>query len=116
MTLMAEQAPLIAPGHAGRPGTDQPVPWQGARVLPAGPWRGGREWMHRGACTAPEVDPDWFTADEDAPEAAEHVARAKAVCRRCPVRLLCRIHADETGEYGVYDAETHSERTRRLRR
>jgi WhiB family transcriptional regulator, redox-sensing transcriptional regulator len=113
---MAEQALLIGPRGAGRPASSQPVPWQGAHVLPAGPWRAGREWMRRGACTAPEVNPDWFTVEEDAPSAAEQTAKAKAVCQRCPVRLLCRIHADETGEYGVYDAETYSERTRRLRR
>jgi WhiB family transcriptional regulator, redox-sensing transcriptional regulator len=116
MIVMAEQALLTAPGRAGRPAADQPVPWHGARALPAGPWRSGREWMRRGACTAPQVDPDWFTVDEDAPDAAEQIAQAKAVCRRCPVRLLCRIHADETGEYGIYAAETYSERTRRLRR
>jgi WhiB family transcriptional regulator, redox-sensing transcriptional regulator len=92
------------------------VPWHGAHALPGGPWRPGREWMRRGACTQPEVDPNWFTVEEDAPEAAEQVAQAKAVCRGCPVRLWCRIHADETGEYGVYNGETYSERTRRLRR
>jgi hypothetical protein len=27
--------------------------------------------------------------------------------------LWCRIHADQTGEYGVYAAETHTERVRR---
>jgi WhiB family redox-sensing transcriptional regulator len=103
-------------GRAGRPANSQPVPWHGARLLPGGPWRPGREWMRQGACTAPEVDPDWFTVEEDAPNAAEQITRAKAVCRRCPVRLLCRIHADETNDYGVYNAETSSERTRRLRR
>jgi WhiB family transcriptional regulator, redox-sensing transcriptional regulator len=113
---MPEQATLTDYRSAGRPASGQPVPWQGARLLPAGPWRTGREWMRRGACTAPEVDPDWFTVEETAPNAAESIARAKAVCRACPVRLWCRIHADETGEYGVYAGETHTERTRRLRR
>jgi WhiB family redox-sensing transcriptional regulator len=113
---MTLQPQLAAPGRAGRPANDQPVPWHGARLLLGGPWRPGREWMRRGACTAPDVDPDWFTVEETAPGAGEHIARAKAVCRRCPVRLWCRIHADETGEYGVYAGETHTERTRRLRR
>ena len=113
---MAAQATLTGPGRAGRPASSQPVPWLGARVLPGGPWRLGREWMRRGACTAPEVDPDWFTVEETAPDATTAIARAKAVCRACPVRLWCRIHADETGEYGVYAGETHTERTRRLRR
>jgi Transcription factor WhiB len=90
--------------------------WQGARVLPAGPWRPGREWMRQGAYTRPGVDPDWFTVEETAPNATAAIARAKAVCRGCPVRLLCRIHADQTGEYGVYSAETYTERIRRLRR
>jgi WhiB family transcriptional regulator, redox-sensing transcriptional regulator len=100
----------------GRPRGPHVVPWHGARLLPGGPGRSRREWMRRGACTAPEVDPDWFTVEETAPDAEVAIAHAKAVCRRCPVRLLCRIHADETGEYGVYAGETHSERTRRLRR
>jgi WhiB family transcriptional regulator, redox-sensing transcriptional regulator len=100
----------------GRPRGPHVAPWYGARVLPGGPGRSGREWMREGACTAPEVDPDWFTVEETAPGAADRIAQAKAVCRRCPVRLLCRIHADETGEYGVYAGETHTERTRRLRR
>jgi WhiB family redox-sensing transcriptional regulator len=113
---MTEQATVTGLGQPGRPANSQPVPWHGARLLAAGPWRSGRAWMTRGACTAPEVDPDWFTVEEDAPGAAEQITRAKAVCRGCPVRLLCRIHADETGEYGVYNAETYSERTRRLRR
>jgi hypothetical protein len=102
--------------RAGRPANNDPVPWHGARALPGGPWRSGREWMRQGACTAPEVDPDWFTVEEDALDAAEQIGRAKAVCRECPVRLLCRIHADETGEYGIYNAETYSERVHRLRR
>jgi len=72
--------------------------------------------MAQGACTAPDVDPDWFTVEETAPGAAAAIARAKAVCRACPVRLWCRIHADETGEYGIYAGETHTERTQRLRR
>jgi WhiB family redox-sensing transcriptional regulator len=93
------------------------VDWRGpARPLPAGPWRAGREWMARGACTAPDVDPAWFTVEETAPNAAALIAKAKQVCRTCPVRLWCRIHADESGEYGVYAAETHTERVQRLAR
>jgi hypothetical protein len=84
-------------------------PWYGARVVPAGPW------ARRAACRAPDVDPTWFTVDEDAAGAAELLGKAKQVCRGCPVRLWCRIHADETGEYGVYAAETYSERVRRQR-
>ena len=84
--------------------------WHGARrPQPAQPW------MARGACTDPTVDPAWFTTEET-PAAAAQIAKAKAVCLTCPVKLLCRIHADETGEYGIYAGETHTERARRLRR
>jgi hypothetical protein len=91
-------------------------PWHGARALPAGPWRDGHEWMARAACRAADMDPHWFTVDKDAPGVGELLARAKRVCQVCPVRLWCRIHADETGEYGVYAAETYSERLRRQAR
>jgi hypothetical protein len=72
--------------------------------------------MARGACTAPEVDPNWFTVEETAPDAAQQIAKAKAVCHSCPVRLWCRIHGDQTREFGVDNAETYTERIRRLRR
>jgi Transcription factor WhiB len=84
---MPEQATLTDLRGAGRPASSQPVPWQGARVPPGGPWRLGREWMAQGACTAPQVDPNWFTVEETAPDAATAIARAKAICRACPVRL-----------------------------
>ncbi len=85
-------------------------PWYRARLVPTG------AWTRRAACRTADVDPAWFTVDEDAADAAELIAKAKQVCRtRCPVRLWCRIHADETGEYGVYAAETYSERVRRQR-
>ncbi len=113
MTTVGEGVVTIEQGRAGRPRATE---WRGARTLPGGPWRTGREWMARGGCTSPEVDPDWFTVEETAPGAVELIAKAKAVCRGCPVRLLCRIHGDETREYGVYNAETYSERIQRLRR
>jgi len=91
-------------------------PWHGAWALPIGPWRSGHEWMARAACRAPGVDLQWFTVDEDALDAPALINQAKRVCQGCPVRLWCRIHADQTGEYGVYAAETHSERLRRQAR
>jgi len=64
----------------------------------------------------PRGRPNWFTVEETAPDAAQQIAKAKAVCRGCPVRLWCPIHGDETREFGVYTAETYTERIMRLRR
>ena len=104
---------MTAPAEA--PAVAEVEPWPGAH-LDAGAWRSARGWMARAACAQPGADPAWFVVDEDAADAGELLGRAKAVCRACPVRLCCRIHADATGEYGVYAAETHTERARRLRR
>jgi hypothetical protein len=123
VTAVHDPAELVGRGSAagGALGSSQRGPppchrMAGCSHPAVGQWRTGREWMARGACTAPEVDPNWFTVEETAPGAAEQIAKAKVVCRGCPVRLLCRIHGDETREYGVYNAETYSERIRRLRR
>jgi Transcription factor WhiB len=105
---------MTAPAQA--PPATEVEPWPGARTDAAGAWRSARGWMARAACAQPAVDPGWFVVDEDAQGAAALLDRAKAVCRVCPVRLWCRIHADATGEYGVYAGETHTERVRRLRR
>ncbi len=113
MSNAADNVLEIGRGSAGRPPATE---WRAGRTRPWGHWRAGLEWMARGACAAPGVDPNWFTVDETAQDAAAQIAKAKQVCRGCPVRLACRIHADETGEYGVYNAETYSERARRLRR
>jgi Transcription factor WhiB len=103
-------APVEAPPAA------EVEPWPGARTDTASTSRSGRAWMARAACAQPGVDPAWFVVDEDAPDAPQLIGRAKAVCRACTVRLWCRIHADATGEFGVYAGETHTERARRQRR
>jgi WhiB family transcriptional regulator, redox-sensing transcriptional regulator len=105
---------MTAPAKA--PPAVEVEPWPGARTGAATAWRSGLVWMARAACAQPGVDPAWFVVEEDAPGAAELIAHAKAVCGLCPVRLWCRIHADATGEYGVYAGETYTERIRRLRR
>jgi hypothetical protein len=105
---------MTAPAEA--PPAAEVEPWPGARTDAAGAWRSGWAWMAQAACAQPGVEPGWFVVDEDAPDAPALITCAKAVCRRFPVRLWCRIHADATGEYGVYAGETHTERARRLRR
>jgi biotin carboxylase len=90
-----------SPGHLVNPAS------------PFGPTRREHDWIDRGACTKPDVDPDWFVADETDTTA---IGQAKTVCRACEVRLLCRIWAYETNEWGVYAGETYTERTAKLDR
>jgi hypothetical protein len=84
-------------------------------TVPLGPTRAERDWMTRGACAQPGIDPDLFTCEET--DTAK-IQAARAICRggACPVRLWCRLYAEETNPFGVYDGETYTERTRRLRR
>lgn len=71
-------------------------------------------WRARAACRS--VDPDTFfpTAETGA---AHHrqVARAKRVCRRCPVQTACRDWAIDDLPHGVAGGLTEDER-RRARR
>jgi WhiB family redox-sensing transcriptional regulator len=89
----------------------RPVELRAGKTLPFGPARSERDWMTRGACTAPDVDPAWWVAEETDVAA---IQQAKRVCRTCPVRLDCRLYAEETNEFGVYAGQTYSERTARL--
>lgn len=90
-------------------------PYEPGLGVPLGWWRPERAWMARAACARPEHAAwrDTFTAEEDDREA---IAIATAICQRCPVRLDCRLYAEETNEYGVYAGETYTQRTRKLRR
>jgi hypothetical protein len=83
-------------------------------AVPLGPANRNVEFFARGACAQPGVDPSIFTSEEDDQQA---VAAARAVCSSCPVRLPCRLYADDVNPYGVYAGETHSERVanRKLR-
>lgn len=80
-------------------------------TVPLGPANPDVDFLARGACTRPGVDPALFTSDEDDHQAVE---AARAVCRGCPVRLPCRLYAYQANPYGVYAAETQAERTAKL--
>jgi hypothetical protein len=79
--------------------------------VPLGPANPDVDFLARGACTRPGVDPALFTSDEDDQQAVE---AARVVYRGCPVRLPCRLYAYQANPYGVYAAETQAERTAKL--
>lgn len=70
---------------------------------------GRRDWRHRATCRG--VDPELFFPVGTGGPALAQVARAKAVCSRCPVQRECRAAARAlSADYGVWGALTEDER------
>lgn len=68
------------------------------------------EWMHDASCAG--ADHELFFADSP-----RQIARAKAICSGCPVRVPCLADALERGEkFGVWGGKTGDERAELLRR
>lgn len=73
------------------------------------------DWQHRAACR--DEDPELFFPVSDVGPGARQVARAKAVCARCPVRSQCLRHALDNGlDHGVFGGTTERERRELVRR
>lgn len=71
-------------------------------------------WRESAACR--NENPELFFPIGDGVAAHEQIARAKAVCARCPVREQCLAFAVTTGQdFGVWGGLSSDER-RRLRR
>ena len=67
-------------------------------------------WQAEGACHTPGVDPGWFFPAQGE---SDLVARAKTVCRECPVRAECLEYALTAGEhYGVWGGKSEAQRKR----
>lgn len=71
-------------------------------------------WMHRGACTDPQVAANFF------PTRGESPAPAKAVCAECPVREDCLeyavTHRELNGVWGgVSERRRRAIRSERLK-
>ncbi|HXF73738.1 MAG TPA: WhiB family transcriptional regulator [Actinomycetota bacterium] len=72
------------------------------------------DWIRRARCR--DEDPELFFPIGTTGPAASQLARAKAICRLCPVRLECLEWALETGQdAGVWGGLSEEER-RALRR
>lgn len=59
----------------------------------------GPEWMNRAACG--DEDPELFAPPSPDTWTPHQLAAARAVCQRCPVRLACLAHADQTRPTGA---------------
>lgn len=65
----------------------------------------------RGACHAPDVDPELFVAEGDrGQKRLLRIEEAKAICWRCVHRQACGLWALRTHQAGVWGATTDSER------
>ena len=68
-----------------------------------------REWWQAAACRT--ADPDIFFPVSTHGPGREDIARAKAVCARCPVRRQCLQFALATHQvHGVWGGTTEEER------
>jgi len=68
-------------------------------------------WWARAACAS--ADPELFFPISYSGPALRQVARAKAICARCPIRQECLRYALDTGSIqGVWGGMTEGERQR----
>jgi WhiB family transcriptional regulator, redox-sensing transcriptional regulator len=66
-------------------------------------------WHQAAACRF--ADPELFFPVSESGRAMEQIARAKAVCARCPVQGQCRAYALRARErHGIWGGMTESER------
>jgi WhiB family transcriptional regulator, redox-sensing transcriptional regulator len=71
------------------------------------------EWWSRAACMT--ADADLFFPMSPSGAAIKQVARAKAICARCPIQRACLDYALDAGSiHGVWGGTTEADR-RRLR-
>ncbi len=69
------------------------------------------DWWTRAACAS--ADPELFFPISYSGPALRQVARAKAICARCPIRQECLRYALDVGSIqGVWGGMTEAERRR----
>ena len=68
-------------------------------------------WWNMAACRS--ADPELFFPISSTGAGEAHVARAKAVCARCPIRQRCLDYAiDSHQAFGVWGGTSEDERRR----
>lgn len=82
---------------------------------PSGP--SGGDWRSDAACRGTNPERFFPTSSGTGPRRIEEEARAKQVCRRCPVTEQCLAWALESGQdYGVWGGQSAAERRALKRR
>jgi WhiB family redox-sensing transcriptional regulator len=80
-----------------------------------GPFTDVWDWQRHGACRGRDSAQFFHPDGERGASRARREVAAKAVCRACPVRSECALHALAAREpYGVWGGFTESERLRLL--
>ncbi len=74
------------------------------------------DWQMQGACRGMDSGYFFHPENERGPARAQREAKAKQVCRRCPVIEQCRRHALAAHEpYGVWGGLSEAERDEIIR-
>jgi WhiB family redox-sensing transcriptional regulator len=74
------------------------------------------DWQLDGLCRGYDSSVFFHPEGERGRARHQREARAKEVCRQCPVLAQCRTHALETGEpYGVWGGMSAAERAEHYR-
>jgi WhiB family redox-sensing transcriptional regulator len=106
--------------RAARPWALPPrLPHGDSRAWAGGPSAGRKAratvdtgWKADAACAT--ADPELFFHPDGREDTDGREAKAKAVCRRCPVTAACLAYAETTREfYGIWGGLTETERQRR---
>lgn len=67
-------------------------------------------WHDDALCRNPDYDNRWWFPDKGGRHA--DVERAKAVCKKCPVRFPCLTYGTQYGEHGIWGGLTMEQRVR----
>jgi WhiB family transcriptional regulator, redox-sensing transcriptional regulator len=66
------------------------------------------DFVHQGACTASDIDPETFFPLSDVDTA--RIAEAKRICGQCQVKAECLEFALQAGVQGIWGETTDTER------
>jgi WhiB family redox-sensing transcriptional regulator len=73
-------------------------------------------FSERGACADSDLPADTWHAEGMDRAARAATRAARQVCRTCPIRMECLVHAIENNEFGVWGGLTAPERSRLVKK